>query len=107
MKTVWLQAVHFLVGARGHDGFSPPLTAQSVRAGTEQKPQAVLLWDPVQEAPQSPVALVLIAAVVSRDRLGAGQDVLGAQGAALLVQAAVLSRLQTMVLLIQLHERRG
>lgn len=104
METVWLQAFHLLVGAGGHDGFPPPLTAQGVGAGTEQNPQAVLLWNPVQEPTQGPVALVLIAAVGSGDSLGAGQDVLGAQGAALLVQAAVLRRLQAVVLLIQLHE---
>lgn len=71
-----MQTLHLLVGAGRYDGFPPPLTTQGVGAGAEEEAQAVLLRHPLQEAPQAPVALVLVASVDSGDPLGAGQGVL-------------------------------
>lgn len=79
VQAVGLQSIHLLVGAGGHDGLPPPLAAQCVGAGAEQDAQAVLLGDSLQEAPQGPVALVLVAAVGARHAFGTGQHVLRAQ----------------------------
>lgn len=107
MEAVGLQTLHVLVGAGGHDGFPPPLTTQGVGAGAEQDPQAVLFRYPLQEAPESPVALILVAPAGPRHGLGAGHDILGAQRTTLFIQATVLRRLQTLVLTVQLNERRS
>lgn len=95
-----------LVGARRDDGFPPPLRAQRLGARAEEQGEAVLLRHALQEAAQRSVALLTVAAAVGDRRpLGAGHHVLGPQGAAFLKQAAVLSRLQTLVLAIQ--RKRG
>lgn len=95
-----------LVGTGRDDGLAAPLAAQCVRAGTEEQSEAVLLGHALQEAPQGFVAFLPVAAVVGGCRsLGAGHHVLGAQGATLLIEAAVLSRLQTLVLAI--HSQGG
>ncbi len=104
MEAVRLQTLHLLVGAGGYDGFPPPLTAQGVGTGAEQDTQAVLLRYPLQEASQGPVTLVLVASVGPGHPFGAGQDILWPQRATLLIQAAVLCCLQTLILTIQLHE---
>lgn len=107
MEAVRLQTLHVLVGAGGYNGFPSPLTTQCVCAGAEQDTQAVLLRHSLQEAPQGPVALVLVASAGPGHPFGAGQHVLRSQRATLLVQAAVLCCLQALILIIQLHERRG
>lgn len=90
-----------LVGAGRDDGLAAPLAAQRVGAGAEEQSEAVLLRHALQEAPQGFVAFLPVAAVVGGcGSLGAGHHVLRAQGATLLVQAAVLSRLQTLVLAV-------
>lgn len=95
-----------LVGTGRDDGLAATLAAQCVRAGTEEQGEAVLLRHALQEAPQGFVAFLPVAAVVGGCRsLGAGHHVLRAQGATLLVQAAVLRCLQTLVLAI--HGQRG
>lgn len=101
-----LPSCTLLIGARRHDGFPPPLPAQRVRAGTEEQSEAVLLGHSLQEAPQGFVTFLAVAAVVGGRRpLGARHDVFGPQRAALLVKAAVLSCLQTLVLTVQ--RKRG
>lgn len=75
MEAVKLQIVCVLVGAGGYDGFSPPLSTQGVGAGAEQDAQAVFLWDPLQEAPEGPVALILVASAGVGHWLCAGQHV--------------------------------
>lgn len=87
-----------LIGTRRDDGLPPTLAAQRVRAGAEEQAEAVLLRHALQESPQGSVALLAVARVVGRRRpLGTGDDVLRPQGAAFLVQAAVLRRLQTLI----------
>jgi len=91
-----------LVGARRHDGLAAPLAAQRVGARAEEQRDAVLLGHALQEAPQRLVALLPVAGVVGRrGALGAGDHVLRPQRAALLEQAAVLSRLQALVLSVR------
>lgn len=104
MEAVRLQTLHVLVGARGHDGFPPPLTTQCVGAGAEKDPQAILFRHPLQEAPESPVTFVLVASVGPGHWLGAGQDVLGAQRPTLLIQTTVLRCLKTLILPVHQHE---
>lgn len=95
-----------LVGAGWDDGFPPPLPTQRVGARTEEQGEAVLLRHALQEAAQGSVAFLPVAAAVRGHRpLGAGHHVIGPQGAAFLVQATVLSRLQTLVLAVQ--RKRG
>lgn len=95
-----------LVGAGWDDGLPPPLPAQRVGARAEEQGEAVLLRHAFQEAAQGSVAFLPVAAAVGGRRpLGAGHHVIGPQGAAFLVQAAVLSRLQTLVLAVQ--RKRG
>lgn len=90
-----------LVGAGRDDGLAATLAAQRVGAGAEEQSEAVLLRHALQEAPQGFVAFLPVAAVVGGCRsLGAGHHVLRAKGATFLVQAAVLSRLQTLVLAV-------
>lgn len=93
-----------LVGAGGHNVFPSPLTTEGAGAGAEENRQAVLLRHPLQEPPEGPVALLLVALVGSGHLFGAGQNIFGSQGATLLVKTAVLRRLQALVLSIQLHE---
>jgi len=76
VEAVGLQTLHLLVRAGRYDGFPPPLATQVVGAGAKEDTQAVLLGHPLQEAPQAPVALVLIASVGAGHPFGAGQDVL-------------------------------
>lgn len=76
VETVGLYLLRLLVGARRYNGFPPPLTAQGIGAGAEENGEAVLLRHPLQESPQGPVALVLVASVGPWNTLGARQDVL-------------------------------
>lgn len=95
-----------LVGARWDDGLPPPLPTQRVGARTEEQGEAVLLRHALQEAAQGSVAFLPVAAAVrGRRPLGAGHHVIRPQGAAFLVQATVLSCLQTLVLAVQ--RKRG
>lgn len=87
------------------DGFPPALSAQSVRAGTEEQSKAVLLRHALQEAPQGSVAFLTVTVLGDCWSLGAGHDILWPQRATFLVQAAVLSCLQTLVLAV--HRERG
>lgn len=90
-----------LIGARWDNGFPPALPAQSVRAGTEEKSKAVLLWHALQEAPQGFVAFLPVTAVVRGScPLGTGYNIFWPQGSTFLIQATVLSCLQTLVLTI-------
>lgn len=95
-----------LIRAWRDNGFPPALPTQSVRAGTEEQSEAVLLWHALQEAPQGFVAFLAVTAVV-RDccSLGAGYNIFWPQGATFLVQATVLGSLQALVLTI--HSIRG
>lgn len=101
-----LPSAVLLIGARRDDGLPPPLGAQRLGAWTEEQGEAVLLGHALQEAAEGPVAFLTVTAAVRGGRpLGAGHHVFGPQGAAFLVQATVLSRLQTLVLAIQ--RKRG
>lgn len=104
MEAVGL-SISLLIGAGRDDGFSSPLAAQRVRAGAKQDAEAVLLGHALQEAPQSPMALVSVTVICSRYDFSARQRVLRAQGTALLKQATVLSCFQTLVLISQ--RKRG
>lgn len=65
-----------LVGTRRDDGFPPAFPTQSVRAGTEEQSEAVLLGHALQEAPQGFVAFLAVTAVVSDCcSLGAGHHI--------------------------------
>lgn len=102
----FLPSCALLKGTWWHNGFPPALPTQSVRAGTEKQSKAVLLWHTLQEAPQGFVAFLAVAAVVGGCcSLGASYHILWTQGATFLIQATVLSSLQTLVLAI--HDNRG
>lgn len=102
----FLPSAILLIRTWRDDGFPPALPAQSVRTGTEEQSEAVLLWHALQEAPQGFVAFLSVTAVV-RDccSLGAGHNILWPQGATFLVQTTVLCCLQTLVLTV--HRERG
>ena len=99
-QTVGLYPVSLLVGTGRDNGLPASLPTQFVSTGAEQQPQAVLLRNALQEAPQRPVALLPVAVVRAWGMLGAGQDVLRPQGTTFLIQTTVLGCLQTYVLSI-------
>lgn len=90
-----------LVGTGRDDGFPAAFPAQRVGAGTEEQSEAVLFRHSLQETPQGFVTLLAVAVVLGAGGpLGAGDHVLRPQGAAFLVQTAVLGGFQTLVLTV-------
>lgn len=89
------------IRTRWDNSFPPALPTQSVRAGTEEQSEAVLLWHTLQEAPQGFVAFLPVAAVVRGGySLGTGYNIFRPQGSTFLIQAAVLSSFQALVLAV-------